>query len=486
MKIFLIVSAILLCQALPAKQLRFQSIYKKSIFRLTNIIPEIEKMRTDGKEVYQKAVDAIKKNQIIDADLYEKINLTTAKILAVQSELEEISIDLKDAEKNFVKMKNIPTLLEVMALLSTHILMQDNYRYTLKKINKYKRLRKLINRGDKTFGTKKNELIRFTKKYTQRDIRKKIDQESKFYNGVKRTLPFVLRLKDAKFLDEIISKSGRYTEGELFIDKSIFKNLNRHAREYRAKIINHKDLAGTVGYEFVNKVSKILGNTILGYQWREGTLKKNKEIVSHLKSILRPLDIANSRIRNKVSSFAIPGFWTHNAIWIGTEKDLKDLGIWHHPKIRPYQKKIRSGASFLEADKPGVRLATIPFFLKNLDDVSLMRHKGLIKNPDKKFIKERILIAIGHVGKQYDFNFDFAYGDKIICSDVIHFSFPNVGFEIKKIAGRHITTPDVVAREGFEGRSFEIQALYIYGKRAKRNLTQLFTDLTNNKSPSAN
>ena len=486
MKSLLIILVILFSQSLSAEQIGFQSIYKKSIFRLANLIPEIKKMREDGKNVYEKAVRAVKKNKIIKADLYEKINLTTAKILAVQSELDEITIDLKNSEKKFIKMKDIPSLLELMAFLSTHILMQDNYQYTLKKINKYKRLRKIINRGDKTFDRKKNQLIRFTKKYAYRDIRKKIDRLSDVYNRVKRTLPFVLRLKDGKFLNKIISNSNKYEEGKLFINKSSFKVLNQYAREWKVKIINHKDLTGKVGYEFVNKTSKILGNTILGYQWRAGTLKDNKEIVPHLNSILRPMDIANSRIRNKVSSFIIPGFWTHNAIWIGTEDDLKDLGIWDHPKIKPYQKKIRGGASFLEADKPGVRLATIPFFLKNLDDVSIMRHKDLIKSRDKKYIRERILIAIGHVGKQYDFNFDFTYGDKIICSDVIHFSFPNIDFEIKKIAGRHVTTPDVIAREGFEGKSFKIQALYIYGQRAKHNLTQLFTDLTNNKNPSPN
>lgn len=486
MKTFLVILLVVFCQSLSAEQVDFKSIYKKSIFRLANLIPEIEKMRKDGKDVYEKAIMAVRKNKIIKADLYEKLNLTTAKILAVQSELDEITNDLRFSEKKFVKMKNIPSLLELMAFLSSHILMQDNYRYTLKKINRYKRLRRIINRGDKAFDRKKNQLIRFTKKYAQRDVRKKINRISRIYNKVKKSLPFVLRYNDGKFLNKIISNSNKYKEGEIFIERSTFSLLNRYSREWKVKIINHKDLAGKVGYEFVNKTSKILGNTILGYQWRAGTLKENKEIVPHLKSILKPMDIANSRIRNKVSSFVIPGFWTHNAIWIGTEDDLKDLGIWDHPKIKPYQKKIRGGASFLEADKPGVRLATIPFFLRNLDDVSIMRHKGLIKKRDKKFIRERILIAIGHVGKQYDFNFDFAYGDKIICSDVIHFSFPNIDFKIKKIAGRHVTTPDVIAREGFEGKSFEIQALYIYGKRAKHNLTELFTDLTNNKNPKIN
>ena len=87
------------------------------------------------------------------------------------------------------------------------------------------------------------------------------------------------------------------------------------------------------------------------------------------------------------------------------------------------------------------------------------------------------------MGKKYDFNFDFDFGDKIICSEVIHFSFPNVKFEIKKRIGRFTTTPDVIARAGFEGKDFQVVALYVFGKRVSKNLTKIFTDLTNNKIP---
>ena len=61
MKNLLIVLVIFFCQSLSAEQIGFQSIYKKSIFRLANLIPEIKEMREDGKNVYEKAVRAVKK-----------------------------------------------------------------------------------------------------------------------------------------------------------------------------------------------------------------------------------------------------------------------------------------------------------------------------------------------------------------------------------------------------------------------------------------
>ena len=493
--ILFLITFVHLSVSFSKEKINFSSTYKKSLFRIDNLIPEIRKMKKDGRDVYKKAIKVVRKKGIIDADLYEKINLTTAKILAVQSELEEISNDMRDAEEKFVRLKNIPSLLEFMTLMTTYILMEENYRFTLKRINKYSRLRRMINRGDKVFKRGRGELNHYTKMYKKGKIKKKIKKASIIYNKAKKSLPFIFRHRDGKFLDKIISSSFKYKDGEISVDDSFYDEITILSEEFKVRIVNSSDLTKEAGYNFFDKVSKALGNTVLGYQWREGTLKKNKKIVGHLKSILRPLDVANSKIRHKVSSYVIPGFWTHNALWIGTEADLKEIGIWDHPKMKPYHKKIRGGASFLEADKPGVRLATIPFFLRNLDDVSIMRHKdlfykGKISKKDKKFLRERILIAIGHVGKQYDFNFDFDFGDKIICSDVIHFSFPNVKFDIRKRVGRFTTTPDVIAREAFEGKSFKVISLYIYGKRypkeVGKDLTKTFTDLTENKIPLKN
>ena len=88
-------------------------------------------MKKDGKEVYKRAIKVVKDKGIIDADLYEKINLTTAKILAIQSELEDIAYDLRDSERRFNQLKNIPSFLQFMSLLTTHILMEETYHYTL-------------------------------------------------------------------------------------------------------------------------------------------------------------------------------------------------------------------------------------------------------------------------------------------------------------------------------------------------------------------
>ena len=116
-----------------------------------------------------------------------------------------------------------------------------------------------------------------------------------------------------------------------------------------------------------------------------------------------------------------------------------------------------------------------------MDDVSVMRPKWVTQEKDKKYIADRILASIAQIGKQYDFNFDFDYGDKIVCSDVIQLAFSKIEFPIKKSVGRFATTPDSIARAGLSGGQFKIVALYIMGEKFQGNLQKRYDDLTMNK-----
>ena len=75
---------------------------------------------------------------------------------------------------------------------------------------------------------------------------------------------------------------------------------------------------------------------------------------------------------------------------------------------------------------------------------------------------------MGKSGKQYDFNFDFDYGDKIVCSDVIQL-FQQLNFLLKKalvVLQQHLT----LSQSRYSGGQFEIVALYIMGEKFQGNL----------------
>ena len=453
----------------------------KNLFRIKAIIPKVQEMRIEGAKVYEKAIKVVAVDHSIDAELYENINNTTSSILGVEKILMDIERSMKGAHKYFSQNKNMLGLKGTLVLLSSQLLIRDLYKYTLSKFENYKRLRNLINKGDKAFDIKKDSLYKLTKKYDSRKLKKSINKGFSIYEKAKKDMAIFFRTDEGfKLLSHVIEYSRNYKKGETYNNKFLteFKTLGKRIK---MKTKNGKDLASNAANDILGSISGFAGKTVLAYQWRKGTLIKNPGVVKHLKSVLKPLDVANAKIRFKVSGKLIPGFWSHNGLWIGNEKELKEMGIWNHPKIKPYHKEIREGKSFLEAVKTGVALATIEHFIKNIDDVSIMRLKRLKPSQDKDYMAKRILTSIGNIGKQYDFNFNFDYGDKIVCSDVVQLTFPSVKFPIKKSVGRFATTPDSIARAGLSGGDFKVMALYILGNKFEGNIQKRFDDLTINK-----
>ena len=443
----------------------------KNLVKIRTLLPKIRSMIVDGSKIYEKAIKEVSNDQAIDADLYEQINITTAHILGIEKVLQEIESEVKGAHKHFKANKNISSLKGILLLLSTELLIRDIYAHLLKKIHNYKRLRNIINKGDSAFNIAKDSLYILSKKYNSASLKKRIGKGFKIFEKSKRNLPFLFKHDPSIiYLSRIIESSKNYQKSELYYNDTVNADLKTIGANIKMVSKRGKDFVVNTSNDVLGSLSGFAGKTVLAYQWKKGVLIKNKGVIKHLKSVLKPLDVANAKIRNKVSGKLIPGFWSHNGIWIGTEKELKELGIWENPKIKKYHKQIKEGKSFLEAVKTGVTLSTIDHFIKNLDDVSVMRPKWVVPTKDKKYIADRILASIGQMGKQYDFNFDFDYGDKIVCSDVIQLAFSTIKFPLKKSVGRFATTPDSIARAGLSGGQFEIVALYIMGEKFQGNL----------------
>jgi len=55
-------------------------------------------------------------------------------------------------------------------------------------------------------------------------------------------------------------------------------------------------------------------------------------------------------------------------------------------------------------------------------------------------------LALGNLGKKYDFNFDVNTTDKIVCSEIVYIVYPQVDFETKNVLGSFSITPDDIAQ----------------------------------------
>src|SRR5690606_10100420 len=156
------------------------------------------------------------------------------------------------------------------------------------------------------------------------------------------------------------------------------------------------------------------------------------------------------------------GHYGHIAIYLGTERQLKDLGIWEHPIIKPHQADIKRGKVILEALRPGVWLNTLEEFM-NIDELTLWRQDNVHSDRDEMLrIYER---GFAQLGKDYDFNFDVNTLDKIVCSELIYHAFGRINWPVKYVLGRPTISPDNIAEVAY----YENNPIrFVLGNRAER------------------
>lgn len=161
------------------------------------------------------------------------------------------------------------------------------------------------------------------------------------------------------------------------------------------------------------------------------------DIIEMLKNQLQPGDVFVTRHDDAMSNLFLPGFWPHSALWLGAED-----------------------ADILEAKKDGVLLRTIEDTLQ-VDAFIVLRPK--LTSPQ---IKEALSRAREHMGKLYDFVFDFRTSDRLVCTEVIYRSYHGIGdieFNLIMQAGRHCLSAEELINQGLEKQWFELVAIYGVG-----------------------
>lgn len=229
------------------------------------------------------------------------------------------------------------------------------------------------------------------------------------------------------------------------------------------------DKLGSLGSDFEYLLSKGFGNILGEIKFRKGFLYKNKSALYEFKSKLMPLDIIIERSPFALTDMTIPGHWTHPAIWLGTEKQLKDLGLWDHPIFKPYQKMIKEGKNVLEALRPGVQINPLASYF-NTDEILLMRVPNILNDRERTLsVYER---ALSHYGQEYDFNFDSSSTDVIVCSELIFQAFGNINWPTESVLGRHTVTPDNIAELIFYKNS-PVEFVTIFGVNEQKSMYEL-------------
>lgn len=189
----------------------------------------------------------------------------------------------------------------------------------------------------------------------------------------------------------------------------------------------------------------VVGRVIAHIAWRRGYLASGEARQAVL-SRLHLMDIVLVSSKGRLSGHTIPGMFQHSAVYVGDERDLRALGAWDHPAVKPLHDAIRAGGRFVEADQGGVRVSP-PERVLNTDRVVIIRPS--IPTPNWKM--RSALRLFERVGEPFDFHFDMSTPQVVFCVELICHAIPELGLPRQMVYGRPTIVPDSIALRMIRG-----------------------------------
>ncbi len=170
---------------------------------------------------------------------------------------------------------------------------------------------------------------------------------------------------------------------------------------------------------------------------RQGKSLIQPEQVSELRGKLKPGDIIIERRNWFLSNAFLPGYWPHSALYVGTAKDLERLGLLDDPRLKKHWEEFlqRDEAGhehvIIESVSEGVIFSSLEHSIGGGDSAAVVRPRL-----DETKTRECIARAFSHVGKPYDFEFDFFTTDKLVCTELVYRAYDgDIQFPLVDILG---------------------------------------------------
>jgi len=177
---------------------------------------------------------------------------------------------------------------------------------------------------------------------------------------------------------------------------------------------------------------------------RHGEALLNLAWTEKLRPFLQPGDILLIRSNGYRSNGYLPGAWTQLSLYIGTNNQLQQAGLDQDMRVQRHLEKLAAPdakghpASVIRVDGNGVGLSSLELTVGEADSVAVLRPK---LKPVQHL--EMVSRAFTHLGKPYDYDFDFAHADKLLCSELVARTLEGViDFPLETIAGQTVLTGD--------------------------------------------
>ena len=189
-----------------------------------------------------------------------------------------------------------------------------------------------------------------------------------------------------------------------------------------------------------------------------------------MRDMLRPGDILIERQDWYLSRAFMPGYWAHAALYVGTPGEIEAMGLKDHPWVKPHWEEFNKKASngemhaIIEAVPDGVRFTTVKHCLGIADSAAVLRPANI---PDRD-VEDAVIRAFRHLGKPYDFEFDFFSADKLVCTELVTRAYAksdHLKFDTVAVMGRQTIPPTQMVRKfaaerGQDGAQLELVIFY--------------------------
>lgn len=414
-----------------------------------------------GQQLQQKSADGKPLSggdlALLSEGLAEHLSLR--KEMLALATVHECWLDLSPKELASVHLTPETRLQGIMLSLSAALVLYDNYLLAISLFEGDAKLRRLLNEGDPGYAIHKAELAQVTLNYNSIANRSRVR---------KAVAVFEREMKARR--QEFAPDSGADYLAALIAQSPSYEMVKKWSPLY---VIGRKiGFLGALTYDSltaferdgVSVFSMLFGNTVGLVETRKGKLYQSQDVLADLRGRLRSGDILLEKTPFRLTDKLIPGYWGHAAVWIGTEEELREMGVWDHPVVTPYHDEIRNGRLVVEALRSGVEMNTLEHFL-NIDSIGVLR-KPTLSREDRARI---VLQALRQVGKAYDFNFDVESNERVYCSKLVYLAYQDVEWPTKRSLGRATFTPDDVAARAVTGGDLKLIEFYHDGVRVTEN-----------------
>ncbi|MCT4557342.1 MAG: hypothetical protein N4A61_04700 [Pelagimonas sp.] len=159
---------------------------------------------------------------------------------------------------------------------------------------------------------------------------------------------------------------------------------------------------------------------------------------------LQPFDILLTSDKSQLAGRVVPGYFGHSLMYLGTEEQLKQRGLWEHAALRPHHPKIRAGQIFYEATPPKVRFSAVDMVL-DVDAVAVFRPQ--VAPSEQSAALARLMT---HFDRNFDARLDLGSCESVFCAELINLALPGLRLPQTRAYGRRLIVPDSIATHALD------------------------------------